>query len=117
MDGRILQVFIEDIADIPELANGADNLFMQQHSIPDNNPAVPDEYPRATTTRIGSHQTCRPVGQTSIDKVASTSFDRVTQRRSIRNLKHRSIDVMNVDIALMTAIEPESSDGNRRTNM
>ncbi|CDY08699.1 BnaC03g54830D [Brassica napus] len=55
MDGRILQVSREDIADILQLANGADNLFMQQRRIPDNNPAVPDEYPRATTTGIGSH--------------------------------------------------------------
>ncbi|KAF3510426.1 hypothetical protein F2Q69_00006432 [Brassica cretica] len=46
--------------------------------IPDNIPAVLDEYPRAGTTEIGSHQSCRPVGQASIDKVAPTSFDRVT---------------------------------------
>ncbi|KAF3582249.1 hypothetical protein DY000_02031580 [Brassica cretica] len=78
MDGRILQVSREDIADIIQLANGADNLFMQQRIIPDNNPAVPDGNPRANTTGIGSHQSCRPVGQASIDKVASTSLDRVT---------------------------------------
>ncbi|WZZ50939.1 hypothetical protein YC2023_051046 [Brassica napus] len=58
MDGRILQVSREDIADILQLANRPENLFMQQHSIPDNNPAVPDEHPRATTTGIGSHQSC-----------------------------------------------------------
>ncbi|KAF3581095.1 hypothetical protein DY000_02030657 [Brassica cretica] len=51
---------------------------MHQQSIPDNIPAVPDEHPRADTTEIGSHQSCRPVGQASIDKVAPTSFDRVT---------------------------------------
>ncbi|KAF3562759.1 hypothetical protein DY000_02016987 [Brassica cretica] len=67
MDGRILQVSRENIADILQLANGPDNLFMQQHSIPDNIPAVPDEHPRADTTEIGSHQSCQPVGQTSID--------------------------------------------------
>ncbi|KAF3540875.1 hypothetical protein F2Q69_00022348 [Brassica cretica] len=78
MDGRILQVSREDISDILQEANGADNFFMQQRSIPDNIPAVPDEYPRADTTEIGSHQSCRPVGQASIDKVAPTSFDRVT---------------------------------------
>ncbi|KAF3576449.1 hypothetical protein DY000_02030628 [Brassica cretica] len=76
MDGRILQVSREDIADILQLANGPENLFMQKHSIPDNNPAVPDEHPRDTTTGIGSHQSCRPVGQALIDKVASTSLDR-----------------------------------------
>ena len=78
MDGRILQVIREDIADILQLANGANNLFMHQRSIPDNNPAVPDEYRRATTTGIGPHQSCTPVGQASIDKVASTSLDKVT---------------------------------------
>ncbi|KAF2612752.1 hypothetical protein F2Q70_00011149 [Brassica cretica] len=91
MYGRILQVSKEDIADILHLANGADNLFMQQHNIPDNNPAVPDEYPRATTTGIGSHQLCRPVGQASIDKFASTTFDRVTPT-SIDKAPSPSID-------------------------
>ena len=51
---------------------------MQQHNIPDSRSAVPDENPRANPTEIGSHQSCRPVGQASIDKVASTSFDSVT---------------------------------------
>ncbi|KAF3609529.1 hypothetical protein DY000_02048677 [Brassica cretica] len=71
-----LQVSREDIADILQLANGPDNLFMQQRSIPDNIPAVPDEHPRADTTEIGSHQSCQPVGQTSIDKDALTSLDK-----------------------------------------
>ena len=60
------------------MANGPDNLFMQQRSIPDNIPTVPDEHPGANTTAIGSHQSYRPVGHASIDKVAPTSFDRVT---------------------------------------
>ena len=80
IDGRILQVSREDIADILQLANGLDNLFMQQRSIPDNIPAVSDEYPSADTTEIGSHQSCRPVGQASIDEAASASFDRVTPK-------------------------------------
>ncbi|KAF2535234.1 hypothetical protein F2Q68_00021238 [Brassica cretica] len=57
MDGRILQVCREDIANILRLANEPDNLFIQQRSIqdnipavPDNIPAVPDEHPRADTT-------------------------------------------------------------------
>ncbi|KAF3485245.1 hypothetical protein F2Q69_00053823 [Brassica cretica] len=78
LDGRILQVSREDIADILQVANGPDNLFMQQRSIPDSIQVVPNEYPRASTTEIGSHQSYRPVGQASIDKVAHTSFDRVT---------------------------------------
>ncbi|KAF3563138.1 hypothetical protein DY000_02016911 [Brassica cretica] len=76
MDGRILQVSREDIADILQLANGPDNLFMQQRSISDNIPAVPDKHPRANTTEIGSHQLCQPVDQTSIDNDALTSFDK-----------------------------------------
>ncbi|KAF3612243.1 hypothetical protein DY000_02048824 [Brassica cretica] len=76
MDGRILQVSREDISDILRLANGPDNLFMQQRSIPDNIPAVPDEHPRADTTEISSHQLCQPVGQTSINKDALTSLDK-----------------------------------------
>ncbi|KAF2588168.1 hypothetical protein F2Q70_00039447 [Brassica cretica] len=79
MDGRILQVSREDIAYILQVANGQENLFMQQRIIPDNIPGVPDEYPRADTTEIGSHQSCRPVGQASIDKVAITSLDRKVQ--------------------------------------
>ncbi|KAF3562661.1 hypothetical protein DY000_02016011 [Brassica cretica] len=60
MDGRILKVFREDIADILQVANGPDNLFMQQRNIPDNIPTVPDEHPGANTTAIGSHQSYRP---------------------------------------------------------
>ena len=78
MDGRILQVSREDIANIVQLANGVDNLFTQQRSIPDNNPTVLDVYPKATTIGFGSHQTCKPVSHASIDEVASTSLERVT---------------------------------------
>ncbi|KAF3513457.1 hypothetical protein F2Q69_00006272 [Brassica cretica] len=77
-----------------QVANGPDNLFTQQRSIPDNNPAVPDEHSRATTTGIGSHQSCRPVGQTSINEVVSKSFDRLWSQ--------------NVQMGI---------EGNRRTNM
>ncbi|KAF3503721.1 hypothetical protein F2Q69_00042367 [Brassica cretica] len=34
MDGHALQISIEDIADILQMANGADNLFMEQHNSP-----------------------------------------------------------------------------------
>ncbi|KAF2558984.1 hypothetical protein F2Q68_00016630 [Brassica cretica] len=68
----------EDIRNILPLANGPDNLFMQQRSTLDNIPTVPDEHLRANTTEIGSHQSCQPVGQTSIDKDALTSFDRAS---------------------------------------
>ncbi|WZZ70349.1 hypothetical protein YC2023_081719 [Brassica napus] len=78
MDGRILKVSREDISNILQVANGPENLFMQQRSILDNIPTVPDEHPGANTTAIGSHQSYRPVGHASIDKVAPTSFNRVT---------------------------------------
>ncbi|KAF3536380.1 hypothetical protein F2Q69_00022371 [Brassica cretica] len=44
-------------------ARAMDGRILKQCSIPDE---------------IGSHQSCRPVGQASIDKVAPTSFDMVT---------------------------------------
>ncbi|KAF3488759.1 hypothetical protein F2Q69_00053325 [Brassica cretica] len=91
MDGRILKASREDIADILQVANGPDNLFMQQRSTPDTRSAVPDKYPRANTTGIGSHQSCIPVGQASIDKVASTSLDRVTPT-SLDTVPSPSID-------------------------
>ncbi|KAF2557200.1 hypothetical protein F2Q68_00016715 [Brassica cretica] len=91
MDGRILQVSRKDIADILQVANGPDNLFTQQRSILDNNPAVPDEHSRATTTGIGSHQTYKPVSHASIDEVVSKSFDRVTPK-SIDKAHSPSID-------------------------
>ncbi|KAF2566227.1 hypothetical protein F2Q68_00025434 [Brassica cretica] len=78
MDGRILKVSREDISDILQVANGPDNLFMQQHNILDNIPTVPDEHPGANIIAIGSHQSYLPVGHASVDKVAPTSFDRVT---------------------------------------
>ncbi|KAF3487790.1 hypothetical protein F2Q69_00052895 [Brassica cretica] len=81
----------EDIADILQVANGPDNLFMQQRSISDNIPTVLDEHPGASTTAIGSHQSYRPVGHASINKVAPTSFDRVTPT-SLENAPSPSID-------------------------
>ncbi|KAF3603460.1 hypothetical protein F2Q69_00035748 [Brassica cretica] len=87
MDGRILQVSREDIEDILQVANGPDNLFMKQRSILDNIKAVPDGNPRATTIGIGSHQTCRHVGQASIDKVASKSLDRIYTKDEINEME------------------------------
>ena len=80
LDGSILQVSIEDIADIIHLANGSKYLLILQHRIPDNIPAIPDGIPQASTTALGSHRSCRPVGQASIDEAASASFDRVTPK-------------------------------------
>ncbi|KAG5375281.1 hypothetical protein IGI04_039877 [Brassica rapa subsp. trilocularis] len=54
IDGRILQVSREDIANILQVANGPDNLFSQQHL------------------------SCQPKGQASIDGTTQTSIDRIT---------------------------------------
>ncbi|CAG7894443.1 unnamed protein product [Brassica rapa] len=40
VDGRTLHVSREDIADILQTANGADNLFVQQHNFPDHQQKV-----------------------------------------------------------------------------
>ncbi|KAF2571413.1 hypothetical protein F2Q70_00002503 [Brassica cretica] len=92
MDGRILQVSREDIAYIVQLVNGVDNLFTQQSNILDNNPTVPDEYQRATTSGIGSHQSCTPVGQASIDKVVSTSLDRLWSQKVTNGNKKTNME-------------------------
>ncbi|KAL0771673.1 hypothetical protein Bca101_036824 [Brassica carinata] len=67
---------------------------------------------------------------TSLDAAAFTLTDSRTHpstdtrpssstdiHHSTSHLHHRSIDVTNVDVMLMKAMAPESSDGNRRTNM
>ncbi|KAG5388732.1 hypothetical protein IGI04_030273 [Brassica rapa subsp. trilocularis] len=77
MDGRILQVSREDIADILQVANGPDNLFSQQRGTPDVIQTNPSNHVGVATTEINpvSHQ---PKGQASIDSTTETSIDRVT---------------------------------------
>ncbi|KAG5388536.1 hypothetical protein IGI04_030077 [Brassica rapa subsp. trilocularis] len=94
MDGRILQVSREDIADILQLANGANNFFMQQHSIPatiqlfqTNIQGPPQQELVHTTTGIGVH-TCWP-----------------------------TINQQGCFYIARQAMEPESSDGNKKTDM
>ncbi|KAF2565842.1 hypothetical protein F2Q68_00026800 [Brassica cretica] len=43
MDGRVLQISRENIADTPEMANGPDNLFLQQRRDPEYQHRVIDE--------------------------------------------------------------------------
>ncbi|KAF2540895.1 hypothetical protein F2Q68_00032575 [Brassica cretica] len=50
MDGRILQVSREDIADILQVANGPDNLFSQQRGTPDVIQTDPNNHVGVTTT-------------------------------------------------------------------
>ena len=44
MDGHALQVSIEDIANILQMANGAENLFMQQRNTPEHLQRVTNEF-------------------------------------------------------------------------
>ncbi|KAF3528607.1 hypothetical protein DY000_02039743 [Brassica cretica] len=44
IDVHALQVSIEDIADILQMANGADNLFMQQCTVPTHQQRVTKEF-------------------------------------------------------------------------
>ncbi|KAF3486555.1 hypothetical protein F2Q69_00053109 [Brassica cretica] len=44
MDGHILQVSREDITDILQMPNGAENLFMQQHNTPEHQQRVTNEF-------------------------------------------------------------------------
>ncbi|KAF2540240.1 hypothetical protein F2Q68_00030930 [Brassica cretica] len=44
IDVHALQVSIEDIADIHQMANGADNLFMQQRTVPTHQQRVTKEF-------------------------------------------------------------------------
>ena len=44
IDGRTLHVSREDIADILQTANGADNLFVQQHNFPEHQQKVTKEF-------------------------------------------------------------------------
>ncbi|KAF3503462.1 hypothetical protein F2Q69_00043098 [Brassica cretica] len=44
IDGHTLKVSREDIADILQLANGAENLFMQQHNMPKHQQLVTNEF-------------------------------------------------------------------------
>ncbi|KAF2551056.1 hypothetical protein F2Q68_00034528 [Brassica cretica] len=53
MDGHALQISREDIADILQMANGADNLFMQQRNIPEHQQKVANKF--YDTTEFGKH--------------------------------------------------------------
>ncbi|KAG5410968.1 hypothetical protein IGI04_007287 [Brassica rapa subsp. trilocularis] len=78
MDGRILQVSREDIADILQVANGPDNLFSQQRGTPDVIQTDPNNHAGVTTTKINPDLSRQPKGQASIDGTTETSIDRVT---------------------------------------
>ncbi|KAF2547881.1 hypothetical protein F2Q70_00021672 [Brassica cretica] len=78
IDGRILQVTREDIADILQVANGPDNLFSQQRGTPDVIQIDPNNHVGVATTEINPDLSRQPKGQASIDGTTETSIDRVT---------------------------------------
>ncbi|KAF3590582.1 hypothetical protein DY000_02020244 [Brassica cretica] len=78
IDGRILQVSREDIADILQVANGPDNLFSQQRGIPDVIQTDPNNHVGVATTEINPDLSRQPKGQASTDGTTETSIDRVT---------------------------------------
>ncbi|KAG5378381.1 hypothetical protein IGI04_026223 [Brassica rapa subsp. trilocularis] len=78
MDGKILQVSREDIADILQVANGPDNLFSQQRDTSDVIQTDPNNHAGVTTTEINPDLSRQPKGKTSIDGTTETSIDRVT---------------------------------------
>ncbi|KAG5388773.1 hypothetical protein IGI04_030314 [Brassica rapa subsp. trilocularis] len=78
MDGRILQVSREDIADILQVANGPDNLLSQQRGTPDVIQTDPNKHVGVALTEINPDLSRQPKGQASIDGTTETSIDRVT---------------------------------------
>ncbi|KAG5397586.1 hypothetical protein IGI04_019400 [Brassica rapa subsp. trilocularis] len=78
IDGRILQVSKEDIADILQVANGPDNLFSQQCGTPDVIQTDPSKHVGVSATEINPDLSCQPKGQASIDGTTQTSIDRIT---------------------------------------
>ena len=78
IDGRILQVSREDIADILQVANGPDNLFSQQRGTPDVIQTNLNKHVGVAATEINPYLSCQPKGQASIDGTTQTSIDRIT---------------------------------------
>nr|VDD43274.1 unnamed protein product [Brassica oleracea] len=77
IDGHALQVSIEDIADILQMANGADNLFMQQYTVLAHQQRVTKEF-YDTAGGIDNHfkQKYRHPTRSSIDVDVPPSIDR-----------------------------------------
>ncbi|KAF3512113.1 hypothetical protein F2Q69_00007090 [Brassica cretica] len=77
IDGRTLHVSREDIADILQTANGADNLFMQQNTFPEHQQKVTKEfYDTAGGIDKRFKQKSRHPTRPSIDVDVPTSVDR-----------------------------------------
>ncbi|KAF3497034.1 hypothetical protein DY000_02052318 [Brassica cretica] len=77
VDGHALQVSREFIADILQMANGAENLFMQQHNTPEHQQRVTDEF-YDTTGEVDDRfkPKYQPHTRLSINISVPTSIDR-----------------------------------------
>ncbi|KAF2597360.1 hypothetical protein F2Q68_00011236 [Brassica cretica] len=99
VDGRTLHVSREDIADILQTANGADNLFMHQCSNPEQK-ATKEFYDTGGGIDNGFIQrSCHPT-QTSIDTAVPTSVDRQPEfcRRAFDSHDGNTIRLHNTDV-------------------
>ncbi|WZZ14788.1 hypothetical protein YC2023_107877 [Brassica napus] len=76
IDGRILQVSKEDIADILQVANVPDNIFSQQRGTPDVIQTDPNRHVGVAETEINADLSCQPKGQASINRITPTSTDK-----------------------------------------
>ncbi|KAG5410620.1 hypothetical protein IGI04_006939 [Brassica rapa subsp. trilocularis] len=103
MDGRILQLSREDIADILQVANGPDNLFSQQRGTPYVIQTDPNNHAGVTTTEINPDLSRLPKRQASIDGTTEKSIDRVTPT--------------SIDIDEPTSIDRRYECGNRAFDM
>ncbi|KAG5414589.1 hypothetical protein IGI04_002156, partial [Brassica rapa subsp. trilocularis] len=86
MDGRILQLSREDIADILQVANGPDNLFSQQRGTPDVIQTYPNNHAGVATTKINPDLSRQPKGDepTLIDRryeCGNRAFDMYEARK------------------------------------
>ncbi|KAF2619428.1 hypothetical protein F2Q68_00039490 [Brassica cretica] len=99
IEGRILHVSREDIADILQTANGADNLFMHQHSNPEHK-VTKEFYDTAGGIDNCFVQISRHPTQTSIDVAVPTSVDRQPEfcRRAFDSHDGNTIRLHNTDI-------------------
>ncbi|KAF2613332.1 hypothetical protein F2Q70_00012077 [Brassica cretica] len=95
IDGRTLHVSREDIADILQTANGADNLFMQQRTIPEHYQEATDDPRRINDLGIIAACHCGAEYETeysaSIETQTATLIDSAQQKLTDRT-EEESVD-------------------------
>ena len=94
MDGHALQISREDIADILQMSNGAENLFVQQRNTPEHQRRVTNE---SYNTAGGADDRFKP----KYRQHTRPSID----RRSTVTSQHRSTDAQSLEREPMTVME------------